>query len=86
LLASAYEESVIKPVLLLNWHSMLIKKCLRLALNFLKKIFNDLFLRDLKGQNSHGDSVKVTSDEIAVNDKNTSGQKRGRKAKKVKIV
>jgi len=52
----------------------------------LKNIFNDLFLRDLKGQNSHVDSVKVTSDEIEVNDKNTSGQKRGRKPKKVKIV
>jgi len=50
----------------------------------LKNIFNALFLRDLKGQNSHVDSVKVTSDETVVNDKNTSGQKRGRKPKKVK--
>uniref|UniRef100_A0A915NWY8 Uncharacterized protein n=1 Tax=Meloidogyne floridensis TaxID=298350 RepID=A0A915NWY8_9BILA len=40
--------------------------------------------RDLKGQNSHVDSVKVTSDETVVNDKNTSGQKRGRKPKKTK--
>uniref|UniRef100_A0A915M479 Uncharacterized protein n=1 Tax=Meloidogyne javanica TaxID=6303 RepID=A0A915M479_MELJA len=40
--------------------------------------------RDLKGQNSHVDSVKGTSDEIEVNDKNTSGQKRGRKPKKTK--
>uniref|UniRef100_A0A914NIA3 Uncharacterized protein n=1 Tax=Meloidogyne incognita TaxID=6306 RepID=A0A914NIA3_MELIC len=40
--------------------------------------------RDLKGQNSHVDSVKGTSDEIVVNDKNTSGQKRGRKPKKTK--
>nr|CAD2179459.1 unnamed protein product [Meloidogyne enterolobii] len=40
--------------------------------------------RDLKGQNSHDDSVKVTSDETEINDKNTSGQKRGRKPKKTK--
>ncbi|CAK5084394.1 unnamed protein product [Meloidogyne enterolobii] len=64
-LTSAYEESLVKPVLLLNLCTMLIKKCLRLNFDFFEKIFSDLFL------NLNVDSVKVTSDEIVVNGKNT---------------